>query len=379
VLKRVAITAAILLVAAASVVPASGGSRHILVGIYDDAQVLGYPARTFPVLKQLKTQVIRVSLPWGGSYPVARRRPKKPRDPGDSAYNWSKYDTAVQNAAKLKIKVVFGISGTPGFANGGRKPNRAPQSSKDYSYLRDFAYAAATRYSGEYKRRDGKVLPAVRYWLAWNEPNNPVFLYPQYKKVGRKWVVQSARDYAKICTAIYDGVHGTRLTGEKVACGATSPRGNDKPQSSRPAVDPLLFLRALKSDGLKRFDAYAHHPYYGFRTQTPSTRPEPLTVRMGNLGQLTKLLGRLYGGKHLWITEYGYQTNPPDRTFGVSWKNQSRYMSQAYAMARRNPRVDMMIWFLIRDETRLAGWQSGVLTASGRKKPSFTTFQRLPH
>ena len=31
-------------------------------------------------------------------------------------------------------------------------------------------------------------LPAVKLWLAWNEPNNPTFLTPQYAKVGGKWV-----------------------------------------------------------------------------------------------------------------------------------------------------------------------------------------------
>ena len=94
-LKRIASTAAMLLVAAAFVMPASGGSHHILVGVFDDAQILGSPARTFPILKSLKTQVIRVSLPWGGSNGVSRKRPKHPRDPGDSAYNWAKYDAAM--------------------------------------------------------------------------------------------------------------------------------------------------------------------------------------------------------------------------------------------------------------------------------------------
>src|SRR5205085_9373400 len=74
VLRRVAITAAIVLVAAGFVVPASGGSRHILVGLYDAAQVLGYPARTFPLLRHLKVQIVRISLPWGGSPWDARSR-----------------------------------------------------------------------------------------------------------------------------------------------------------------------------------------------------------------------------------------------------------------------------------------------------------------
>ena len=378
-LRRIGFTAAMLLVAAAFVVPASGGSHHILVGVFDDAQIVGYPAKTFPILTTLRAQVLRITLPWGGSNGVSRKKPKNPRDPGDPAYNWAKYDVAVEAAAKAKIKIVFGIVNTPTWANGGRPPNRAP-TMKNYSYLRDFAYAAATRYSGEYKRKDRKVLHAVRFWLAWNEPNNPVFLYPQYLKAGRsRWVIQSARSYAKICKAIYDGVHGTHLNGETVGCGATSPRGNDNPRNVRPTPDPLVFLSALKKAGLKKFDVYAHHPYYGLRNQKPTTKPERKTVRMGNLGTLTKLLGRLYGKKHLWITEYGYQTNPPDRVFGVSWKNQARYLAQAYALARRNPRVDMMIWFLVRDESRLAGWQSGFMTASGRKKPSFSTFQHLPH
>ena len=46
----------------------------------------------------------------------------------------------------------------------------------------------------------------MRQWLAWNEPNNPAFLRPQFKKVKGKDVIQSAIDYAKICNAIVKGV-----------------------------------------------------------------------------------------------------------------------------------------------------------------------------
>ena len=38
-----------------------------------------------------------------------------------------------------------------------------------------------------------------------------------------------------------------------------------------------------------------------------------------------------------------------------------------------------MCWFLLRDETRLAGWQSGLLTAGGKRKPAFNAFRLLPH
>ena len=37
----------------------------------------------------------------------------------------------------------------------------------------------------------------------------------------------------------------------------------------------------------------------------------------------------------------------------------------------------MLLWFLLRDEVRPEGWQSGLLTAAGKKKPSFAAFQGL--
>ena len=37
----------------------------------------------------------------------------------------------------------------------------------------------------------------------------------------------------------------------------------------------------------------------------------------------------------------------------------------------------MMLWFLLKDEPNLAGWQSGLITCRGAKKPAFAAFQRL--
>jgi hypothetical protein len=243
--------------------------------------------------------------------------------------------------------------------------------------LRKFATAAATRYSGNFTPwHSEKPLPAVKMWLAWNEPNNPLFLRPQFKKVGKKYVVWSAVLYAKMCNAIYAGVHSVRVSGEKVGCGVTSPRGNNHARGSRPSVSPLVFLRALKKRGA-HFDVYAHHPYYGKPNETPSTRPSKTAVTMGNIGELLALLKKLYGPKHLWITEYGYQTRPPDRTFGVSWAKQARYLQQAYQIARRNPRIDVLTWFLLRDERSLSRWQSGLMTTGGKRKPAFRIFGRI--
>jgi hypothetical protein len=348
----------------------------MLVGFYDDQSVYGRTEWAFGRLKSLRAGIVRITIEWST---VAQRRPKAPADPADPAYNWTAVDHVVAQAAKNRVRVLASIFGTPRWA--GPAKNRLPRRLKD---LRLFAHAAARRYSGSYLVGEGenepeRALPAVRRWLAWNEPNNPVFLKPQWKRFRTKWRPQSAFDYAKICRAVWVGVHSTRITGEKVACGATGPRGNDAPLSSRPSTSPLVFMTWLRRAGAKRFDAYAHHPYYGSRFERPTTVPgSKKAMTLGNIGVLIRQLNRLFGrGMRLWITEYGYQTRPPDRQFGVPYAAQAKYVHQAVAIARRTRRTDMFVWFLIRDERRLSGWQSGVVSASGKRKPAFRAFQTL--
>jgi hypothetical protein len=44
---------------------------------------------------------------------------------------------------------------------------------------------------------------------------------------------------------------------------------------------------------------------------------------------------------------------------------------------RRHPRIDMMLWFMLKDDPRIAvGWQSGFYTVGGSRKPSWRAFQR---
>jgi hypothetical protein len=372
------VTIALCAVAATARPPEAAAACGMLVGLFEPVQPLVAPGTTFPTLVKLRAQIIRLNLDWNL---IAKTRPVKPTDPADKAYNWDTYDRAVINAAKNKIQVLFTIYGTPRWANGTKKGiNRAP---RQMAFLRYFATAAAKRYSGTFKLADGTRLPAVRKWLAWNEPNNPVFLQPQWARINKKRNIPvAAKVYAGMCTAIWTGVHSTHLKKEVVACGATAPRGNNNGKSRRPSISPLAFLGALKRYGLKgkRFDVYAHHPYYNRPSESPTTRPKAKTaVTLGNIDVLIKKLTKLYGKKKLWITEYGYQTKPPDRAFGVSWRTQARYLTKSYAVARKNPRITMMLWFLLRDEGRLGGWQSGLFTAAGKKKPAYDAFRRLPH
>lgn len=346
----------------------------MLVGLYEPILPLTSPVKAFATFNSLRVRVLRMDLQWGAV--VAKRKPAHPADPADPAYNWDLYDQFVLNAKRNHIVVLFTIFGTPPWANGGQKVNRAPKRMSD---LRLFAFAAAKRYSGTFKRGDDTVLPAVRRWMAWNEPNNPVFLRPQWQRVGGRNIPIAAKRYAQMCTAVWAGVHATHLK-QTVACGGTDPRGNNKARGSRPSIAPLTFLAALKRYGLRHFDVYAHHPYYSSPRESPTTMPRTKNViTLANINVLIGLLTRLYGHKQLWITEYGYQTRPPDPHFGVSWAKQASYLTKAFAMARRNPRIGLMTWFLLRDERRLSGWQSGLETVGGKRKPAFYAFRRLPH
>jgi hypothetical protein len=357
--------------------PEANAKPHMLIGFLDQGSTFYYPDTAFPTLKKLRAQVVRVDLYWGGSeFAVAKKRPALAKDPNDPAYDWALYDRLVTRAAANGIKLLFTVWGTPEWANKGKPARYAPTNAAD---LRSFAYAAARRYSGTFVGPDGKKIPAVRLWTAWNEPNQLFQLAPQYKRVRGKWVMQSAIDYAKICTAVYTGVHATHLQGEQVACGVTAPQGNDNAAGVRGSPTPMSFMLALKKAHLRNFDVWAHNPYGGLH-DTPTTKPHSRgAVTLGNLDTMIKELTKLWGKKPVWLTEYAYQTNPPDKAFGVSYSKQALYMKQAFAIARKNPRVAMMLWFQLKDDTRLAGWQSGVMTASGKKKPSFTTFMRLPH
>jgi len=378
-----AVLAAAVLAAVAFGASTAHASTFIQKGIFDDAQILyGNPDKVFPVLQQMNTKLVRVNLWWGGpALTVASRRPANPANPNDPAYNWATYDRTVLYAHEFGMKVVFSILGTPNWANGSKGWNVAPTKPSD---LKAFVTAAAKRYDGTFLRSEDDItLPRVPFWLVWNEPNNPVFLKPQFAKVAGKWTVVSGRTYAQLCNASVQALKAVS-TGFKVGCGVTAPRGNNNPSTPRPSVSPLAFLRAMIAGGAKGFDAYAHHPYAGSRSETPLTPPptpprgqDPTAVTLGNLELLTKELARLKVNVRLWITEYGYQTNPPDRLVGVTWAQQDVYMRQAWAKLKANPRVDMFIWFLLRDETRLEGWQSGVYTASGKRKDARESFEQL--
>ena len=65
------------------------------------------------------------------------------------------------------------------------------------------------------------------------------------------WRMAAPAAYAQICNAVYGGVHAAGGP-ERVACGATAPRGHNDPTGPRPSIAPLTFLQRGEADGPPR-------------------------------------------------------------------------------------------------------------------------------
>ena len=85
----------------------------------------------------------------------------------------------------------------------------------------------------------------------------------------------------------------------------------------------------------------------------------------------------------VYLTEFGIQSRP-DKIQGVRFAKQAAYLSIAEHMAYVNPRVSSFSQYLMTDDNqrasqlnRYAGFESGLRTTSGKKKPAYKVF-RLP-
>ncbi len=338
----------VLLVALAACVTASSGqaSTGVRYGIQDDAWLEFGPGtlnQRLATFKRLGVPIVRFTLRWNE---VAQRRPANPTSPRDPAYDWRRWDRVLNGLRRYGLTPVLTLVGTPAWANGGRSPNYAPPRPRDF---RRFATAAARRYSW------------VRYWLIWNEPNKRLWLRP----------TRSAIYVNHLLNPAYEAIHAV-LPHARVGGGATGPRG------AAGGVAPVTWVRGMAAARAK-FDAYAHHPYPSTPAETPSSGgcKNCPSITMATIRKLLILVRRSFGPKPVWLTEYGYQTNPPDTFLGVPPKRQATNVSLAAMRVWRLPRVTMLIQYLYRDEPVLSRFQTGLVFADDRWKPSLQAF-RLP-
>jgi hypothetical protein len=338
----------VLLVALAACITASSGqaSTGVRYGIQDDAWLEFGPGtlnQRLATFKRLGVPIVRFTVRWNQ---IAVRRPANPTSPRDPAYDWRRADRVLLGLRRYGLTPILTLVGTPAWANGGRPANFAPPRPRDF---RRFATAAARRY------------PWVRYWLIWNEPNKRLWLRP----------TRSAIYVRHLLNPAYEAIHAV-LPHARVGGGATGPRG------AAGGVAPVTWVRGMAAARAK-FDAYAHHPYPSTPAETPSSGgcKNCPSITFATIRKLLILVRSSFGAKPVWLTEYGYQTNPPDTFLGVAPKRQATMLSLAAMRAWRLPRVTMLIQYLYRDEPVLSRFQSGLVFADDRWKPSLQGF-RLP-
>jgi glycosyl hydrolase family 1 len=330
-----AFLAALALLAA---VPAHASSSARF-GIQDDAWLEFGPgtlAERVATLDGLGVRVVRFTLRWDA---VAPRRPARATNQADPAYRWGVYGDVVDELHAQGISVLLTLWGSPRWANGGGAPNRLPTSG-----LAAFATAAAARF------------PFVHLWTVWNEPNSRTFSVP----VSPKLYVTRALN------PVYAALHRASPVNQ-VAGGVTSPRKTPS------GLAPLEFMEGMRA-AHARLDAYAQNPYPVGRGETPSRGSCGTCFTMASLAEIRGDVTRSFGPKPLWLTEYGYQTNPPDRLLGVSYAKQATYLGEAALRVWQQPGVTVLIQFLLRDEPSIGGWQSGLVSARGAPKPSYHAF-----
>jgi hypothetical protein len=335
---------AVVVLAVLALLPAahSASSPSPAFGIQDDAWLMYGPGTLsgrLTTLDSLGTRLVRFTLRWDQ---VAHSRPTAPRDPSDPAYAWGQFDTVLRALHADGIQTVVTLYGAPAWSNGGHPPNWLPSSG-----FADFAYAASKRF------------PWVHEWTVWNEPNGRTFSVP----------ASPAAYVRQLLNPAYASLHQAS-TANVVAGGVTSPRKTPS------GIAPLAFMLGMKAAGA-RLDAYAHNPYPVSPRETPfhSLCAGCAVLSMASLPAIRADVTRAFGASTpLWLTEYGYQTNPPDRLLGVSYAAQARYIGEAALRTWQQPGVTMLIQFLVRDEPSLGGWQSGLFSAGGTAKPALHAF-----
>jgi hypothetical protein len=339
--------------------PAAGAADRMWMGFTDDPVLRFDPNRQtdLDLVKQDDATIVRTIVNWSKIAPTA---PANAIDPFDPAYHFDDLDELVRNAQTRGLEMLLTIWGTPSWANGGQLPQYAPTSPAD---LQAFAQALASRYSGRYAG-----YPFVRFYGIWNESNLATFLRPQFDAAGKP---ASPAIYAGLAAAGYAGVKAGNPQAQ-VAIGETSSNGRVRHVAGlTDALAPGLFAQLVaKANPRLRFDAWAQHPYPFPVNQAPTQIGRWPNVPLTSLGQLETALdtGFKRKGIPIWITEYGNETKPGEPK-GVTEAQQATYLPEAIAIARRDPRVRMFVWFVFRDSTG-STWQSGLYRMDGTPKPA---------
>ena len=167
--------------------------------------------------------------------------------------------------------------------------------------------------------------------------------------------------YAKLAAAGYAGIKAGSPQGARRDRRDVLERPQQAKAGASDSVRPGTFAEGVaKANKKLKFDAWAHHPYPVPVNGKPTQKVLWPNVALTSLPRFETSIDTWFGRKNIpvWITEYGNETKPGEPT-GVTEAQQASYVTQAIAIAKKDKRVPMFIWFVMKDSTGSL-WQSGV-------------------
>jgi hypothetical protein len=380
--------------------PARAAS-NLEVGMEDERLLLSDPteaAGAVDAWAAAGVDVVRIHARWIDVSPGANRM-HRPRgfdvaNERSHRYRWATLDQAIALTRAAGMRVMLSVTG-PGPLWTSRAPQRHnPRYKPNPRLFAQFAKAVATRYRDQVDR-----------YLIWNEPNIAGWLEPQQTCVARRVCVPaSPHIYRALVRAATPAIKRAD-PGAQVLIGELGPRGH-RAISTRSPVSPLPFLRELacvdrsyrpmrrgpcRNFKPARGDAFGYHPHgVGFGPEEPN--PDHDQAQIGDMPRLFAVLdrltrmGRIVAPRRrfdVYLTEFGYETSPPDHRVGVSLGRQARYLQQAAYLAWQLPRVRNLTQYQWRDEPVIvrgpglktySGWQSGLRYVNDKPKPAMRAF-----
>jgi hypothetical protein len=348
--------------------------------------------------------MVLLDLTWSNVEPNAPAPGTDPTSPSDPQYDFSPVDAAVRSFAATGISVAILVSEAPSWAEAPGGPTNLEvdgswrPSATAYGQL---ATALAGRYSGSYPDplNPGSTLPRVRYFQAWAEANLERHLAPQWTSTGGSWIPAGPGIYRSLLNAFYAGIKRAHPDNVVITSGfgpyGDSPGACNSSQLVGPGcrIPPAAFVRELlclhgraltleACANPAHFDALAIDPYEVSSPTTPAVNADDIAAP--DLGKLTRILNRAVplgralprGRKQLWVTEFSYESNPPNPT-AVSLATQARWLEESFYVFW-SERVSTAAWYLIRDEggTDYANsYYSGIFYFNGTPKPSFQAYR----
>ena len=358
-------------------------------------------------LQLMGTDMIRTVINWERLAPANQSRTVPEgvdlSDPASySPADWDPFDALVREATARGIKIHGNPAGATPEWGSGCKVNLYRVCLPKADLFKQFVTAVGRRYNGTYvDENDGNtVLPAIRTWSIWNEPNINSWINPQTVGSGKKLRRTAAKIYRDVFFAGSDALKATGHASDTILLGETAPIGAPPKRTSPIQFYRDLFCidargRRLRGDTAKRMgcskprpfkvSAIAHHPYVKGAGPPIPKKLVREAASVGTMDGLKRVLkqaaarGMIKRKIPIWITEFGVSTNPPDQKYGVSLERAAAYLNQVDRYMWLDPQVRSVSQFEYEDDIALnpPTFQTGLRFGNGVAKPGLQAY-RLP-